>query len=330
VERSLPLTLGITHYDHVSDLSSGRVPIEGVLLNCLELQTEEVFFRTIVFRDFDISEISLAKYASMRSQGDDSLIAIPVFPSRVPRHSAIYVKNGGTISKPSDLAGARVGIPEWAETALVYTRGALVHQYGLDLGSIRWIQGGVNEPGRTEKVALKLPEGVSVDHVTDKSLNEMLVAGKLDAVMCAHPPDAFTNGSGAIKRLFEDFIEVEERYVRETGIFPIMHTVVIRKNVLDQNPWVAMNLFKAFEEAKRRSIERMLFIGVSHVPIPWCYERAHRALDLFGKNYWPYGIEDNRPTLEAFLQWAFDQGVCHRRLTVEEIFAANVQQHFRV
>lgn len=326
----LPLTLGITHYDHVSDLSSGRVAVEGVDLNCLELQTEEVFFRTIVYRDFDISEISLAKYTSMRSQGDDSLIAIPVFPSRVPRHSAIYIKKGGKVAKPADLAGARVGIPEWAETALVYTRGALVDQYGLDLRKIQWIQGGVNQPGRTEKVALRLPAGLSVKHVTDKSLDELLLAGELDAVMCAHPPDSFTDGIGGVTRMFENFIEIEERYVRETGIFPIMHTVVIRREVLDSNPWVAMNVFKAFEEAKRRSVERMRFIGVSHVPIPWCYEYARRARDVFGKNYWPYGIDDNRKTLEAFLKYAFEQGVCHRHLAVEEIFAKQVQQHFRV
>lgn len=326
----LPLTLGITHYDHVSDLTSGRVPVEGVDLNCLELQTEEVFFRTIVYRDFDISEISMAKYTSMRSQGDDSLIAIPVFPSRVPRHSAIYIRKDGKVKKPTDLQGARVGVPEWAETALVYTRGALVDQYRVDLAKIHWVQGGVNEPGRTEKVALKLPQGFSVKHVTDKSLNQMLISGELDAVMCAHPPDAFAEKAGTVTRLFEDFIEIEERYVRETGIFPIMHTVVIRKDVLDRDPWLAMNVFKAFEEAKRRSIERMFFIGVSHVPIPWCYERAYRARDVFGKNYWPYGIEDNRKTLEAFLKYAFEQGVCHRHLKVEEIFAKQVQQHFRV
>lgn len=330
MERKLPLTLAITHYEHVSDLTSGRVAVDGVDLNAQELQTEEIFFREIVYRDFDVSEISMAKYCSMRSQGDDSLIAIPVFPSRVPRHSAIYVRRGGPVSEPRDLTGKRVGIPEWAETALVYTRGALVHQYGLDLAAINWVQGGVNEAGRTEKVALKLPQGVSVTPVRDKSLDAMLVSGELDAVMCAHPPDSFTDGTGGIRRLFEDFITVEERYVRETGIFPIMHTVVVKNRVLDRDPWVAMNVFKAFEEAKRRSIERMLFIGVSHVPIPWCYERARQALDVFGKTYWPYGIEDNRTTLEAFLQYAFEQGICHRRLQPEEIFAEQVQQHFRV
>ena len=326
----LHLSLAITPYDHVSDLTSGRVLVEGVDLTCLHFQTEEVFFRAIVYRDFDVSEISMAKYASMRSQGDDSLIAIPVFPSRMPRHSAIYVRRDGPIKAPADLIARRVGVPEWAETALVYARGLLVHQYGVDLSSIMWYQAGVNQPGRTEKVELKLPPGITITSVPDKSLNEMLVGDELDAVICARPPDAFMAGHPNITRLFENFVEVEERYVRETSIFPIMHTVVIRKNILDRDPWVAMNLFKAFEQAKRRSIERLLSITVPSVPLPWCYARAQKDLDVFGKEYWPYGIENNRTTLGAFLLYAYEQGICHRKMDVDELFARQVRQHFRV
>jgi 4,5-dihydroxyphthalate decarboxylase len=234
------------------------------------------------------------------------------------------------VSKPADLVGKRIGIPEWAETALVYVRGFLAHQYGIDLASIQWFQAGVNEPGRTEKVALKLPAGVSVTPIKEKCLNDMLLAGELDVVMCAHAPHAFGSKESKIRRLFDDFIDVEERYVRETGIFPIMHTIVISKDVLSKNPWVAMNMQKAFEEAKRCSVERILASTVSSVPIPWCYERARRDLDVFGKEYWPYGIESNRKTLEAFLQYAHEQGVCHRHLAPEEIFARQVQQKFKV
>lgn len=327
---NVSLTLAITPYDHVSDLTSGRIRIEGIDLTCLQLQTEEVFFRTAVYREFDVSELSLAKYASMRSQGDDSLIAIPVFPSRVPRHSAIYIRRGGPVKTPADLSGRRVGVPEWAETALVYARGLLRHQYGIDLNSIHWLQAGVNDPGRTEKVALKLPAGLSLTPVRDKSLNDMLLSGELDAIMCARPPRAFQEKDSGITRLFEDFLEIEQQYVRETGIFPIMHTVVLRHDVMEKYPWAAMNLFKAFEEAKRRSVERVFSITVSSVPVPWCYERARRDLDVFGKDYWPYGIEPNRTTLEAFLQYAYEQGVCHRLMKPEEMFAREVQQHFRV
>jgi 4,5-dihydroxyphthalate decarboxylase len=327
----LSLSLATTPYDHVSDLTSGRIDVEGIDLTCLHLQTEEVFFRTVVYGDFDISEISMAKYAARRSQGDESLVAIPVFPSRVPRHSAIYVRRNGPVTTPADLVGRRVGLPEWAETALVYVRGFLAHDYGIDLASIAWVQAGVNEPGRTEKVKLQLPPGVTIAAMPDKSLNDMLLSGEVDAIMCARPPQAFAvEGGGPIRRLFEDFLDVESRHVRETGIFPIMHTVVIRGVILEKHPWVAMNLYKAFDEAKRRSVARILSATASAVPIPWCYERARRDMDVFGGEYWPYGIEPNRRTLDAFLHYAHEQGVCHRRMAPEELFAHQVQQRFRV
>lgn len=326
----VPLTLAISHYDHVSDLVAGRINIEGIDLTPLVLQTEEIFFRTFTYRDFDISEVSLAKYSSLISQGDPSFIAIPVFPSRVPRHSSIYVRRDGPVREPADLAGRRVGIPEWAQTASVYSRGLLVHQYGLDLASIDWVQAGVDQPGRREKVNLKLPPGIKVTPVADKSLSDMLVAGEIDAVLTAHPPHCFEQRHPNIRRLFEDYLDVETRYVRETGIFPIMHTVAIRKELVDRNPWIAMNIFKAFEEAKNRSVARMLFIGIAGVPIPWGYAHAQRAQELFGDDIWPYGIEPNRTTLDAFLQYAFEQGVCHRRLKPEELFAPQVQRSVRV
>jgi 4,5-dihydroxyphthalate decarboxylase len=326
----LPLTLAISYYDHVSDLVAGRIPIEGIDLTCLSMQVEEIFFRTFTYRDFDVSEVSFAKYASLVSQGDSPLVAIPVFPSRVPRHSSIYVRRDGPVRAPADLAGKRVGLPEWAQTASVYSRGLLMHHYGIDLASIHWIQAGVDQPGRNEKVKLNLPKGVTVTPAPDKSLSGMLVSGEIDAALTAHPPACFEARHPNIKRLFEDYLDVEMQYVRETGIFPIMHTVAIRKELLDRHPWIAMNLFKAFDEAKRRSVERMLFIGIAAVPIPWCYAHAERAQELFGDDIWPYGIEPNRKTLDAFLQYAFEQGVCHRRLAPEDLFATQVQRTVRV
>jgi 4,5-dihydroxyphthalate decarboxylase len=325
----LPLSLAISYYDHVADLTGGRVEAEGIDLTCLLLPIEEIFFRFLTYREFDVSEISFAKYASLISQGDQSLTAIPVFPMRIARHSSIYIRRDASVREPADLAGRRVGVPEWAQTAGVYCRGMLVHQYGLDLMSIDWVQAGVNQPGRAEKVGLKLPAGVKLTSRPDKSLSEMLVSGEIDAAITAHPPACFENGHPNVRRLFEDFVEIETRYVRETGIFPIMHTVAIRRQLQDENPWIAMNLLAAFEEARRRSIERALFVG-SCFPIPWGYEHARRAQDLFGKDYWPYGIEANRTTLDAFLQYAFEQGICHKRLQIEELFSSQVQKRVRV
>jgi 4,5-dihydroxyphthalate decarboxylase len=179
----LPLTLAISHYDHVTDLVTGRVPVEGVDLTCLNLQIEEIFFRTFNYRDFDVAEVSMGKYVSLVSQGDAPLVAIPVFPSRVPRHSSIYVRRDGPVKTPSDLAGRKVGIPEWAQTASVYSRGFLAHQYKVDLTSIQWVQAGVDQPGRLEKVKLKLPPGIKYTSAPDKSLSAMLVSGEIDAAL---------------------------------------------------------------------------------------------------------------------------------------------------
>jgi 4,5-dihydroxyphthalate decarboxylase len=274
--------------------------------------------------------MAMGKYVSLRSQGDTSLTAIPVFPSRMFRHSSIYVRSDGPVKAPADLKGRRVGVPEWAQTAAIYTRGLLVHQYGLVLADIAWVQAGVNEPGRTEKVALKLPAGVTIERSAEKSLNGMLLAGELDAVMTAHAPAAFQAGDPRVKRLFADFMPVELAYWRETGIFPIMHCIAIQTRVLEAHPWIAMNLLTAFEAAKRRSVARAFEATASRFPIPWSHERASLAAPLFGNEYWPYGIEPNRVTLEAFLTYAHEQGVCHRLLAPEELFPPAVASAFKV
>jgi len=325
----LPLTLAISDYDHVADLVNGRVVPQGIDLNCLHLQIEETHFRAMAFREFDISELSFGKYASLISQGDPSFSAIPVFPLRMARHSSIYVRRDGPVQKPQDLAGKRVGIPEWAQTASVYSRALVTHVYGIPLSKIEWIQAGVNQAGRAEKVKIDLPSGVKLTPMPEKNLSDMLVSGEIDAAFTAHPPNCFLQGHRNVRRLFENFVEVEKAYVRETGIFPIMHIIAIREEVLDRNPWVAMSLFTAFEEAKNRSLDRALFVG-SRYPIPWSYEYARQAQELLGKDFWPYGIEANRVTLDAFLQYAHEQGVCHRRLQPEELFAPQVQKRFRV
>jgi 4,5-dihydroxyphthalate decarboxylase len=326
----LPLTLAISDYDHVRDLVSGRVKPEGIDLTALVLSIEEIFYRFTVYREWDVSEMAMGKYVSLRSQGDTSLTAIPVFPSRMFRHSSIYARSDGPVKTPADLKGRRVGVPEWAQTAAIYTRGLLVHQYGLALADIAWVQAGVNEPGRTEKVALKLPAGVTIERPAQKSLNGMLLAGELDAVMTAHAPEAFEAGDPRIKRLFPDFMPVELAYWRETGIFPIMHCIAIQTRVLEAHPWIAMNLLTAFEAAKRRSVARAFEATASRFPIPWSHERATMAAPLFGNEYWPYGIEPNRVTLTAFLTYAREQGVCHRLLTPEELFPPEVASAFKV
>jgi 4,5-dihydroxyphthalate decarboxylase len=302
------------------------VPVEGAELRCLELPIVELFFRSLEFREFDASEISFAKYVAMLAHGEDWLTAIPVFPTRVFRHSSIYVRRDGPVKQPADLVGRRVGVPEWAQTAQVYVRGALQHQYGIDLASIDWVQAGVNESGRLEKVQLSLPPGLKLKPMPEKNLSDMLVAGEIDAAMTAAPPSCFLKGHPNIGRLFDNHMAVERAYFLDTGIFPIMHTVVIRTEVLERNPWLATSLFTAFDEARRRSVERAMDMGMSRFPLPWVSDLARQAKEMLGGELWPYGIEANRKTLEAFLQYAYEQGVCSRRLDVQDIFAKNVQR----
>jgi 4,5-dihydroxyphthalate decarboxylase len=326
----LPLTLAISHYDHVTELVTGRVPVEGVELTALNLQIEEIFFRQFNYRDFDVSEVSMGKYCSLVSQGDSPLVAIPVFPSRVPRHSSVYIRRDGPVKRPEDLAGKRIGIPEWAQTASVYSRGFIQHQYGIDLKSIHWIQAGVDQPGRLEKVKLKLPDGIRYESRPDKSLGGMLISGEIDAALSAHPPLCFDQGHPNVGRLFEDYLDIEMKYVKETGIYPIMHAVAFRREIVEKHPWVAANLFKAFDEARRISVKRALACTSSALPLPWGYEFAKRMQAVVGNDLMPYGVEANRTTLDAFLQYAFEQGVCHRRLQPEELFPPQVQKSFRV
>lgn len=324
------LTLAISYYDHTRDLTNGAIKPEGFELNCLDLQIEEIFYRFTKFREWEVSEMSFAKYVSLLSQDNPALTAIPVFPSRIFRHSSIYVLRNGNVKNPQDLKGKRVGLPEWAQTASIYTRGMLVHQYGLKLEDIEWHQAGVNQAGRVEKVSLKLPANVEYTNHPDTTLNEMLLSGVVDAVMTAHPPEAFKNNDPLVMRLFNNYREIEEEYWRETSIFPIMHVIAIRKEIVESFPWIPMNLYTAFDSAKDRSLKRAAEVTAPRFPIPWGIDYVQQAKDLFGEDYWPYGVKNNLTTLNAFLEFAYEQGVCHRKLEIEELFPKTMLSEFRI
>jgi len=326
----LEITYAASDYEHTRDLTRGDIQAEGIDLRYLHLQIEETFFRFIKFREWDVSEMSFGKYIALKSQDDDTVTAIPVFPSRVFRQSSLFVLPDSGIRDASDLRGKKIGIPEWAQTASIYTRGWLVHNMGIPLQEIDWIQGGVNDAGRQEKVKLKLPDGVSYTPRPDKSLTQMLFDGEIDCIMSAHPPAPVEEGDDTIVHLYPNYQEVEERYYKDTGIFPIMHVIAMRGDVFRENRWIAMNLLKAFTEAKDRAMFRVQEMTATRVPYAWCYEGAQKARKLFGDDFFPYGIEPNRTTLEAFLQYGFEQGVCQRKVEVEELFPKEVQAEFRV
>lgn len=329
----LDLTLALGAYDQTRDVTDGTLPVEGVRLRTLNLPIEEIFYRFTMFREWDISEMSMGKYIALRSQGDDSVVALPVFISRAFRHSMFYVRDGGAIRQAADLAGKRIGVPEWAQTAGIYGRGFLSEYVGLRLSDIDWVQGGVNESGRIEKVRLSLPQGLRIRVVADRCLNDMLLAGDVDAVMSARPPAGLGRG---IVRLMPDAQAAEEQYFRDTGIFPIMHALVLKGALLQQHPWLAMNLYKAFLLAKDRSLERLEDVTASHAPLAWMANYVERMRSIFGDDVYPYGIgparggEINRRTLDAFLRFGFEQGVSERRLAVEELFPAQVLASYKV
>jgi 4,5-dihydroxyphthalate decarboxylase len=328
--NSVPLTLAVNEYDHVRDLCNGTVPVEGVALNCLNFPVEEIFFRFARYREWDVSELSLAKYCSLRASGDDSLVAIPVFTSRAFRHSAIFVRADGLVDDPTELAGGRIGVPEWTQTATVYARGLLAHDYGVTVEDVTWVQAGTNEPGRVEGIQVDLPDSITVVPMPDRTLNDMLLAGELDAVIAAHPPAGFTSGGGEIVRLFSDYRAVERDSYERTGVFPIMHVVALRADVHERYPWIAMNLYSAFERAKARSLARVTDVNAPFMPVPWGPAHVGGVRETFGEDFWPYGIAANRATLETFLRYAHEQGVCARPLTPDELFVEQVQHAFRI
>jgi len=318
----LNLSFASCDYDHMRDLVSGKVRAEGIDLTPLTFDEPHLIFHQAThFSDFDVCELSFGRYVSLVSTGDNDKLALPVFPSRVPRIGALFVKNGSRIKRPEDLAGARIGLPEWAITAAVYAKGWLAETIGIDLASVTWFQTGIDEPGRPEPVKLKLPKGITITHVPDRSLTDMLLADDIDCVITALPPKPFREGSSKIRRLVKDSQKAERDYYQSTGIFPIMHVIAVRKSILETHPWVAVSLMDAFEAAKENAVKRALKGSHSIYPVPWGNDAALAARALFGADFWPYGLDKNRPTIEAFLRFAHAQGVAHRKLTAEELFA---------
>jgi 4,5-dihydroxyphthalate decarboxylase len=328
--HELELSLAIHDYDHTRDLVEGRVPTPGIRLRPIILTPPEINARFSQHREWQVSEFGLGKYVALRAAGDDSITAIPVFPARAFRQSSIYVRGDSDLRTPEQLAGRRVGIPEWAQTAVVYVRGFLVHHHGVDLASIEWQQAGVRRPGRVEKVKVALPDGVRVTSRPDATLEQLLIGGEVDAIITAQPPAAFVSGDARVRRLYDDPRPAEESYFRATGIFPIMHTIAIRRDVYDEHPWVAVNLMTAFEHAKRRSYDRLLDAMGWRYPLPWITDHAEHARRTFGPDFYPYGIAANRTTLEAMLAFAHEQGVAARKLEVEELFAPTTHTELRL
>jgi len=324
------LTVATTDYDHFRDLRLGLVRAEGIETTWLTLGHHEIFSRFTFNREWHVSELSFAKFTAQVTREDSDLVGLPVYASRLFRFASFYVNRKKGIKTVADLRGKRIGVPEWAHTAAVYMRGWLMHEGGVPLDAIEWVQAGTNEAGRIEKVELSLPAGVTLRREPEKTLSGMIASGELDCVIIARPPDCFRQGHPDVVRLFPDFEEIERRYYQDTRVYPIMHVIAMRKALLADNPWIARNLLNAFEESKRRSLERLFDPAVSRYPVPWLTNYVRRTSDMFGGDPFPYGIEPNRPTLELFLRYCHEQGIAHRLAAPEEIFPPGIMASVRV
>jgi 4,5-dihydroxyphthalate decarboxylase len=327
---SLPLTIATTDYDHFRDFRLGLVRAEGITPTWLTLGHHEIFARFTVNREWDVSELSFAKFVAQVTREKSDIIGLPVYASRMFRFSSVYINRAKGIKTASDLRGKRVGVPEWAHTAAVYMRGWLMHEGGVPLSEVDWIQAGTNEAGRGEKVELNLSKDIRLTRIADKTLSDMIAAGEIDAAIIARPPNSFRAGHPDVTRLFPDYEAMEQRYYAETRVYPIMHVIALRKTVLERAPWAARNLFNAFVESKRRSLERLLDPAVSRYPLPWLANYAARIQSQFDGDPFPYGIEANRPTLELFLRYAHEQGIAHRQVKPEELFPPGIMVAVKV
>lgn len=328
---ALRLTLACWDYDRTRALMDGSVAPEGIELVYLNQPVEETFFRMMRYREFDCSEMSLSSYVASLQTSDPPFVAIPAFPSRYFRHSCIFVSAKSGIRQPADLKGKRVGVPEYQMTAPVWIRGILSDDHGVKVTDVEHFSGGEEEPGRDEKLKLNLPKEIRVRPIGPaQTLSRMLADGELDALVTARAPSTFYKESDKVRRLFPDYVETEKQYYRRTRIFPIMHTVVIRRDVYAKNPWVAQSLYKAFAAAKAKAYA--LYDQTAALPamVPWLAAQLEEAKREMGADWWPYGLAPNRQVLDTFLRYHHEQGLSKRRFAPEELFARETLESFKV
>ncbi len=313
---NLRLAFACGPYDRTLALRDGTIRPEGIDLTYLTLQPAEIFWRMLQFQEFDACEMSLSNYTTLVSTGQSPVIAIPAFPSRVFRHGYFFINPGCGIETPADLRGKRGGVPEYSMTAAVFMRGLLQHDYGVLPNTIAWVQ------GRADRLRRKLPSDIRLTMAPRGSeLGDLLERGEIDFLITANNPLAFRRGSAKVKRLFPNYAELEKDYYRRTKIYPIMHTVVIKREIYDRNPWVALSLYKALIQAKTHALRLLSETGSPKASFAWLQPMIEEEQAIIGEDWFPYGIEANRPTLEALLQFTHEQGLSDRRLTIEDLFA---------
>lgn len=325
--ENISLSCNLT--DRTRAIYEGEVRPTGIDLNFLPYSVEEVFFRMLRYEEFDAAEMSMSSYMMTVDRDTPDLVAIPVFPSRFFRHSCVFVNTNAGIKEPADLRGKKVGVPEYQMTSPLWIRGMLQHEYGVSPEEMQWFHGGEEEGGREEKLSVDLSADVDISPIEpDDTLSAMLGRGDLDALLTARTPSSYLTPS--VERLWQDYRSVERNYYKRTGFFPIMHTIVLRGEVYRENPWIAQELTKVFTEAKELGLNRLHDTSALQTSLPWQTYELESTIDLMGDDYWPYGVDANRSTLEAMTQYSYEQGLTNRKLSVEELFAPETVSEFKI
>jgi 4,5-dihydroxyphthalate decarboxylase len=327
---NIHLTLACEDYDRTRPLKDGRIKPEGIELNYLVLSVEEIFWRMMKYEEFDASELSMGAFLTAAAQGRRPFIAIPVFPSRTFRHRCIFINTTSGIERPEDLRGKRMGVPEYSMTAAVWLRGLFQHEYGVPPEEIDWVQAGEEHPGRKDRVDFEMPAGLRMESRPDSTLNAMIESGEIDAMMSPRMPTCFLNGSRRVGRLFPNYKQAEMEYFRKTGLFPIMHVMVIRRAIYDAHPWVAQSLYKGFCAAKDLCMKELYDTNVLRVSLPWTSAEYEETRALMTADYWPYGIAPNRANLETLHSYLYEQGLIKQRLNLDELFAHETVEAFKI
>jgi len=327
----LRLTFACGDYDRTRALQEGTIRPDGIDLNYLRLPVEETFFRMLRHHEFEVAELSLSSYVVSLRNDPSPFVALPVFTSRMFRHGSLYCNADAGIEGPADLRGKRVGTPEFQLTACVWARGILADRYDVPLDSVVHVTGGQETAGRVEKAAVTPPPGVRIEKAPEgRTLSAMLAEGEIDAIVTPRVPSPFAAGDPRVRRVFPDVVSAEQDYFRETGIFPIMHVVVIRRDVYEAHPWVAQSLYKALLASKREAFANLYDSSALRFMLPWLNQQFEQARDLLGPDFWSYGLdgEGNRKTLETFLRYHHEHGLSDGLRTVEQLFAPESLESF--
>jgi 4,5-dihydroxyphthalate decarboxylase len=327
---NLLLTLACEDYDRTRPLKDGLIKPEGIDLNYLVMSVEEIFWRMMKYEEFDASELSMGAFLTAAARGRRPFIAIPVFPSRTFRHRCIFVNTSSGIQRPEDLRGKRMGVPEYSMTAAVWLRGLFEHEYGIPPKDIHWIQAGEENPGRKDRVDFEMPTGVRLESKADRTLNEMIETGEIDAMMSPRMPTCFLQGSPSVRRLFPNYKQAEMDYFKKTGLFPIMHVIVIKRSIYDREPWVAQTLYKAFCAAKDLCMRELYDTNILRVSLPWTSAEYEETRYLMTADYWPYGLAPNRANLETLHGYLYEQGLIKQKLDLDELFARETREAFKI